>query len=86
MPWKDVKPMDQKILFVSDYLRQTDTVSALCRRYGISRKTGYKWIGRYAAQGAEGLFERSRAPSGHPATTPYVSCANASSSCARQPG
>ena len=72
MPWKDVKPMDQKILFVSDYLRKSDTVSGLCRRYGISRKTGYKWINRYAAQGADGLRERSRIPAGHPATTPYI--------------
>ena len=72
MPWKDVKPMDQKILFVSDYLRQTDTVSALCRRYGISRKTGYKWINRFAEHGAEGLLERSRVPTAHPATTPYI--------------
>ena len=82
MPWKDVKPMDQKILFVSDYLRQTDTVSALCRRYGISRKTGYKWINRFAEHGAEGLLERSRVPTAHPATT-CISCAGASSNCAR---
>lgn len=72
MPWKDTKPMDQKILFVSDYLRQSDTVSGLCRRYGISRKTGYKWIKRYAEWGADGLFERSRVPNAHPATTPYI--------------
>lgn len=72
MPWKDVKPMDQKILFISDYLRQTATLSELCRRYGVSRKTGYKWLGRYAQEGVEGLAERRRIPRSHPATTPYV--------------
>ena len=34
----------------------------LCARYGVSRKTGYKWLGRYAAEGARGLAERSHAP------------------------
>lgn len=72
MPWKDVRPMDQKILFISDYLRQSASLSDLCRRYGISRKTGYKWLDRYTRQGAEGLLERSRTPESHPATTPYV--------------
>jgi putative transposase len=34
---------------------------ALCREYGISRKTGYKWLGRYRCEGAAGLRERSPA-------------------------
>lgn len=72
MPWKDVRPMDQKILFISDYLRDKASVSELCRRYGISRKTGYKWLGRYARNGAEGLLDQSRKPQVHPATTPYI--------------
>lgn len=60
MPWKDVKPMDEKVLFMADYLRQVDSLSRLCERYGISRKTGYKWIERYDQGGAEALVERSR--------------------------
>ena len=60
MPWKDVKPMDEKVLFIADYLRQVDSLSRLCERYGISRKTGYKWIERYDQGGAEALAERSR--------------------------
>ena len=34
----------------------------LCERYGVSRKTGYKWIARYEREGLDGLRERSRAP------------------------
>jgi len=37
-------------------------MSELCDRYGISRKTGYKWPHRFEAEGAEGLVDRSRAP------------------------
>ena len=38
----------------------------LCRCFGFSRKTGYKWLERYRSQGIEGLAERSRAPREHP--------------------
>jgi putative transposase len=51
MPWKEVKPMDQKLRFISDYLKDYFTISELCERYGISRTTGYKWINRYRASG-----------------------------------
>ena len=37
-------------------------LTELAARYGISRKTAYKWVGRYEAEGAVGLVERSRAP------------------------
>jgi len=42
MPWKDVRPMDEKILFIADHLRAPGNFRQLCGRYGISRKTGYK--------------------------------------------
>ena len=41
MPWKDVNAMDQRIQFITDWLRKTHTVSDLCALYGISRKSGY---------------------------------------------
>jgi len=41
-------------------------VTALCWRFGFSRKTGYKWLKRYRLEGIEGLSERSRAPCAHP--------------------
>lgn len=42
--------------------------SALCREFNIDRHTGYKWVGRYAAQ--EPLTDRSRRPHTSPAKTP----------------
>lgn len=45
-------------------------ISQLCRRYGISRPTGYKWLRRYRKQGLEGLADRSRRPHRSPNKTP----------------
>jgi transposase InsO family protein len=63
--------MDQRIHFISDYLKKVHTVNGLCSLYGISRKTGYKWIKRYEEHGAEGLKEGSRRPLHCPHQTPY---------------
>jgi transposase len=54
--------MDLKTQFIADYLRQTLSISELCRHYNISRKTAYKWIGRYLDEGASGLHDRSHRP------------------------
>ena len=54
--------MEQRLQFVADVQRGLYDVSTLCTRYGISRKTGYKWLARYAAEGPRGLHERSHAP------------------------
>lgn len=72
MPWRDVKPMDEKILFIADHLRETGSFSQLCERYGISRKTGYKWVERYRTEGIEGLEERSRKPHTAAGEIPYA--------------
>lgn len=69
MPWSQTSPMDQRMQFIADYLRQTLDVTELCRLYGVSRKTGYKWIGRYLECGPEGLEEHSRKPGSHPNQT-----------------
>lgn len=57
--------MDQRVAFIADWLRKESTMTELADRYGISRKTGYKWVERYAADPAHGLAERSRAPQVH---------------------
>ena len=62
MPWRTTAPMDQRTQFIADHLRETQTITALCDRYGISRKTGYKWIARYLRLGPAGLEEHSRRP------------------------
>jgi transposase InsO family protein len=62
--------MDQRTQFIADFLRDTLTITELCDLYGVSRKTGYKWIDRYLRQGPAGLTERSRRPWHSPNTTP----------------
>jgi len=69
MPWKDATPMDQKTQFIADVLCGTLSITELCDRYGISRKTGHKWIDRYRAEGPRGLCDRARRPKASPNAT-----------------
>lgn len=62
MPWRDTCAVKERMRFLTDWERGHFPVTELCRRYGISRKTGYKWIDRYEADGVDGLKDRSRAP------------------------
>lgn len=62
MPWSPVSPMDQRMQFVAECLEHQFSVRELCERYGISRKTGNKWLSRYRAEGPKGLANRSKAP------------------------
>jgi transposase InsO family protein len=57
--------MDQRVALVADWLRDEWTMTELAERYGISRKTAYKWVERYEADPVAGLAERSRAPHAH---------------------
>ena len=59
--------MDQRTQFIADYLRDSLAITELCEHYGISRKTGYKWIERYLRHGPAGL--RSRRPRRSPNQT-----------------
>lgn len=69
MPWSQTTPMHQRTLFIADHLRGSRSVIELCAEYGISRKTGYKWIDRYIHRGPAGLEDRSRRPRYSPNTT-----------------
>src|SRR5213076_2091733 len=62
MPWREASPMDQRTQFIADHLRDALSITELCELYGISRKTGYKWIDRYVRHGPAGLEEQSRRP------------------------
>lgn len=62
MPWTETAPMKERMRFVTDWERDLYSMVELCERYGVSRKTGYKWIARYEGEGPDGLRERSRAP------------------------
>jgi transposase InsO family protein len=65
--------MEERARFVLDALEGRFSMSELCYRYGISRKTGYKWIARYHAEGQPGCDNRPRAPQSHPnATDPKI--------------
>ena len=61
--------MHERVRFVLDVERGELTVSELCERYGVSRKTGYKWLERFEEGGAEGLVERARRPHHSPNAT-----------------
>src|SRR5262245_55150792 len=62
MPWTETAPMQERMRFVTDWERGWYSMLELCEGYGVSRKTGYKWVGRYEQEGPDGLRERSRAP------------------------
>ena len=67
MPWSEMSLMDLRREFVELARSPGANVAALCRRFGISRKAGYKWIERVAA--GEGLADRSRRPASSPKRT-----------------
>ena len=54
--------MDQRLQFLSSYQKEEMSVADLCRAYGISRPTAYRWINRYNETGPEGLVDRSSRP------------------------
>jgi putative transposase len=56
--------MDERVKFVAGLL-DGEKMTVLCRRFGISRKTGYKILNRYNSCGLEGLTDRSRRPYRH---------------------
>jgi leucine-zipper of insertion element IS481 len=70
MPWLETDVRDQRIQFVMTVRRGGVTVTEACRAFGISRKTGYKWLGREAAAGSVAvLIDRSRRPHVSPRRT-----------------
>ncbi|MGH7209076.1 MAG: IS481 family transposase [Nitrospiraceae bacterium] len=70
MPWHEVSTMSLRRELVMLAEQAGVNVRALCRRFGISPKTGYKWVHRFHAEGVGGLAERSRRPHHSPGCTP----------------
>jgi putative transposase len=62
MPWSHASIMDQRIQFLNVYDKKLFTFRELCHSFGISRKTGYKWVARRNEEGVKGLSDRSHAP------------------------
>ena len=69
MPWRETSPMEQRLEFIHEYESGLFTMTELAAEYGISRRTGYKWLERYEAGGALGLRDRSRRPHTSPHAT-----------------
>jgi transposase InsO family protein len=70
MPWKEVTQMSSKLEFIRFAQQASEPFSDLCKRYNISRKTGYKLLNRYEESGESGLLELSRKPLKSPYQSP----------------
>lgn len=70
MSWRASDPMSERVKFIGLFESGQRTIAGLCREFGISRKTGYKWIERFNRAGLDGLREQSRAPHDMPWQTP----------------
>jgi transposase InsO family protein len=69
MPWREMSAMEQRLEFVREFESELFTMTELAAQYGISRKTGYKWLERYAGEGVDGLRDQSRRPHRSPQAT-----------------
>jgi len=69
MPWKEMDTMTLRKEFVVLALQEGSNKRMLCRRYGISSRTAYKWIQRYQELGEEGLVDVSKCPKHSPRRT-----------------
>ena len=69
MPWEETCTMNEKMKFIVAWQSQKHSLSELCRNFGISRKTGYKFINRFEKEGISGLEPISRAHHAHPHQT-----------------
>jgi putative transposase len=65
MVWKETCAMEERMRFVDAVVDNEEAFAAVCRRFGVSRRTGYKWLERYREEGVGGLADRSRAPLHH---------------------
>ena len=70
MPWSPADLMSIRLEFVAEALGRRRAFATLCTQYGISEKTGYKWLARFRAAGPAGLADASHAPHACPHQTP----------------
>src|SRR5260370_39791128 len=66
MGWMETCAVDERMRFVMAIEGQEEGFAAVCRRFGVSRKTGYKWLGGYREAGGQGLTGWARAALNHP--------------------
>jgi transposase InsO family protein len=66
MPWNEVSTVSLRLEFVTLAAVEGANVRELCRRYGISPQTAYKWIDRHRQGGPAALADRPRRPASSP--------------------
>src|ERR1700687_1492240 len=66
MGWMETCAVDERMRSVIAAEKHEESFTAVCRRFGVSRRVGYKWLERYQEAGIEGLWDRRRAPLHHP--------------------
>jgi putative transposase len=66
MGWTETCAVDERMRFVIAAEKHEESFAAICRRFGVSRRGGYKWLARYQEAGVAGLYDHSRAPLHHP--------------------
>jgi transposase InsO family protein len=70
MPWKESRIVNERVKFIADILKGEQNLTELCQLYGISRKTGYKWLERFQQAGPAGLEDLDRRPQSCAPATP----------------
>lgn len=70
MPFENKTVFMQRIEFISLAQKPDTNMSLLCKRFGITRRTGYKWLNRYEKYGIDGLLDQSRRPKNNKNKTP----------------
>jgi len=58
MPWKETSVMEERYKFVLKAFKSNENFTEICRRFGISTKTGYKWLKRFEEHGVAGLEDK----------------------------
>jgi putative transposase len=72
MPWKAKNEQERRYELARAVVARSDSVAEVSRRWGVSRKTAYKWLLRYRREGLKGLEDRTRRPARVPRrTAPY---------------
>ena len=66
MGWKETCAVEERMRFMVAVEKQEESFAAICRRFEVSRRVGYKWLARFEEEGVAGLLDRSRAPLHHP--------------------
>src|SRR3954468_4327870 len=66
MGWTETCAVDERMRFMVAVEKGEESFAAICRRFDVSRRVGYKWLARFEEEGVAGLLDRSRAPLRHP--------------------